>query len=221
MSNEDFQVQIQKDGMLLVVNPDNNQTIATVPFSGHIMKGCAGSPIKVLDVGLPTSRSMRSFDTHYSFGHFSSPVVPGVISMQQNPKFPDSGYEIQVTSGQEYPKRQFWNMFGIFTVDLSGVDPSFSRFQVANRAENPVRLTVELLRPWGQDPLRYEMLDSEVPLYPWDVNSFDFATVCPLTGGAPRPIAFIKKESDDKTWKDATRMTGAWQRIAGVLTRTV
>lgn len=216
MSITDYQVQIQKDGMLLVVNPDNNQTLAVVPFAGQIMKGCVGrTALQVPDIGQPTSRTLRPFDTLYSFGHFSSTAVPGVISMQQNPKLPDSGYEIQLSHGHEYPKQQFWSMFGIFTVDLSGIDPSFTRFQVANRAESPVRLTVTLQRPWGEEPLIYVMMDELVPLYPWDASSFDFSTVCPLTGGAPRPVAFIKKDAD------LTKMSGAWQRVAGVLVKTL
>lgn len=215
MTDPEFQVKISKDGSLVVVDPATRGALANIPFSGTIMKGCAGGTTLALQEldGVGGIRQLKQFETIFSFGNFSSPSVPGIINMQQNPSLKDLGYEIDVIPGQSYPKRQYWSMFGIFTVDLSGLDPKYSRFQLANKAENPIRLTVELQREWGKDPLRYEMIDNEVPLYPWDADSFDYSTICPLTGGAPVPIAFIKKDGDH------TQMVSAWKRMSGALVR--
>lgn len=213
----DYQVQISKDGSLRIVNPDTSQTLVSVPFAGVIMKGCkSGALAQIADVGTGISRTVRSFDTLFSFGHFSSPSIPGVLSMQQNPIYSDSGYEVQLVPGQEFPKRQFWSMYGIFTVDLSGLDPNFSRFQLANREETPIRLSVDLDRPWGEEPLQYRMQDELVPLYAWDAAAFDFAATCPLTGSDnPQPIAFIERSAD------STNMTAAWARVNGTLAKTL
>jgi hypothetical protein len=135
--------------------------------------------------------------------------------MEQNPQFEDAGYEVEETPGHEYPRLQFWEMYGIFTMDLSGVDPNFALFHVANRLENPIRLRARLTAPWGTEPLRYELLDDSIPLYPWDGNEFEFATTCPFTGGAPSPIAFIRKVGD------RTELVRAWTKQNGVLRRTL
>lgn len=212
----DFQVQISKDGTLNIVKPDDGSTLASIPFAGTIAKGCSTggtTPLGLVGHGPPGL--IRAFDTHYSFGHFSSPNIPGIVNMQQNPKYPDSGYEIEDAPRQEYPRTQFWHMFGIFTMDLSGLDPKFAMFQVANRLDNPIRLKTRLLAPWGTQSLKYELLDDQIPLYPWDTKSFDFATTCPFTGGAASPVAYIQKNGDQ------TEMVRAWTKVQGTLTQTL
>jgi hypothetical protein len=218
MTDIDYQVRIEKDGTLRVVDPASNATLADVPFRGDIMKGCSKDIVaQVMDLNQPgVQRLMQSFATKFSHGHFSLSNFKGVLSMVQNPKIKDSGYEIQLVPGQEYPKKQVWSMYGIFTADLSNVDPAFSRLQLANRQESPVRLEVTLDGPWGDKPLRYVMMDDEVPLYPWDTSKFDFADTCPIHGTSPaKPIAYIRKDGDK------TQMTNAWRMVSGVLTKTI
>lgn len=217
MEDPDYQVRITKDGNLKIVNPQTSQAIANIPFTGTIMKACREAAAMAIPSGAPGGASVQAKPLHtvFSFGNFTSSQIPGVFNMQQNPKLKDSGYELQEIPGQSYPRLQHWKMYGIFTMDLSRVDPKFAMFQVANREQEPIRLSVRLTKPWGQEPLQYILQDDRVPLYPWDSESFDFARACPFTGGAPAPIAYIEKSGD------RTRMSAAWVKQSGILSRTL
>ena len=87
MADIDFQVQIEKDGTLRVVNPATNATLADVNFTGMIMKGCGGAGIvQIQDLHQPgTRRLVQSFDTKFSFGNFKSPTSPAFSACHRTP----------------------------------------------------------------------------------------------------------------------------------------
>lgn len=219
MPTYDFQVQLTKNADLALLNPADGSELQRFQVRGHIMKGCAEARTAAAggDPGiaaLAKQAHAQFFDTVYSFGDFYIDTISRPLSMKQNPNLADSGVEVRDDPAQEYPRTQFWSMYAIFTLDLpSFADAKFRIFNVANRQQNPIRLRCRLTQPWGEQvPLRYELLDDEVPLYPWDAALADFATVCPVTGGSPAPLAALKRDADNTSMRAAwTSKTKQWR----------
>jgi hypothetical protein len=211
MPKYDFQVQLEKNASMVLRNPVDGTDLQSFSVQGHIMKGCSGTGPGLVpqDTGMAAFANRPDatfFQTLYSFGDFYAQALERPLSMKQNPNLEDSGVEIRDDPANDYPRTQYWSMYAIFTVDLAQFkDPQFRIFNVGNRQENPIRLRCRLNRPWGEEiPIRYELIDAEVPLFPWDIQLADFAQNCPITGGSPKPLALLRREGDN------TLMRGAW-----------
>lgn len=218
MPGYDFQVQLEKDAEMVLKNPVDGSDLNRFRIQGHIMKGCAGK--EKADLAPPTDAIMarmrdrpdaQFFDTLYSFGDFHSSTLGRSLSMKQNPTLQDSGVEVKDDPELEYPRTQYWSMYAIFTMDLTEFpDPQFRIFHLANRRENPIRLRCRLTKPWGEEiPIRYELIDDEIPLFPWNMRAADFAERCPITGGPAKSLAALRREGD------STTMRGAWTADSG------
>ena len=219
MPQYDFQVQLEKNASMVLKNPVDGSDLKSLRVAGHIMKGCAGSSTAIssaVDTGLRAYASdphAKGFRTLYSFGDFYVDDIGRPLSMKQNPNYEDAGVEIRDDPANEFPKTQYWSMYAIFTLDLPNFqDPRFRIFHLANRREAPIRLRCRLTKPWGEEiPLHYELLDTEIPLYPWDFSKSNFSSVCPITGGTPQPLAALRRDGDQTTMRAAwTAATGRW-----------
>jgi hypothetical protein len=220
MANYDFQIQMEKNATMVLKNPADGSDLRSFAVQGRIAKGCASTTAAFA----PTDTGMRAlasrpdskmFATLYSYGDFYIDDLRRPLSMKQNPHLTDSGVEVHDDPTKDYPRTQYWSMFGIFTLDASDLlDPKFKIFNVANKQENPIRLRCHLNKPWGEEiPIRYELLDGEIPLYPWDDQLADFAPNCPVTGGPPRPLAVLRRDGDNTMLRAAwTAASQAWKR---------
>ncbi len=218
MAKYDFQVQLEKNASIVMKNPIDGTEIQTFGVKGQIMKGCAG---KKMPSASPSSGfgpfltrpDAKFFDTLYSFGDFYIEDLKRPLSMKRNPHLDDCGVEVRDDPSIAYPSTQYWSMYAIFTLDIPQFpDPQFRIFNLANREESPIRLKCRLNKPWGEEvPIRYELMDDEIALYPWNAQRGDFSQQCPITGGSPTPLALLKRDGDSTIMKGAwTAATNSW-----------
>jgi hypothetical protein len=221
MANYDFQIQMEKNASMVLKSPADGSDLQSFKVAGLLSKGCVKPSVAGFT---PTDTGMRAlanqpgsklFESLYSYGDFYIDELKLPLSMKQNPHLTDSGVEVRDDPANAYPTTQYWSMYAIFTLDASRlIDPKFKVFNVANKEVNPIRLRCHLNKPWGEEiPIRYELLDGEIPLYPWDSQLADFSTVCPITAGAPKPLAVLRRDGDNTMLRAAwTAATQTWRR---------
>jgi hypothetical protein len=197
----DFCAYTDKKATFGPVNPYTGEQLPLIKKYGVAGKGCLQRARMKVNEATMRDWPRASDDPNaelkmISMKEFSATLKSengtGPVPMRLNPIYQSIGREESLFPGREYPKRQEFRQYVLFTIELDTGktgDP-MATVSVGNKLDDPIWMRATLNQPFGEElPLKFEFVKDKVALWLWNEQELDFYEISPFTNTPATPVA--------------------------------
>ncbi len=180
----------------LVDDSGNRSDIYTA--TGGKGKGRGGTAIAAQ---LVSGHRLTENDDQWFIGHLWCEQLQNMVSLWDNPILENRGWTESHTSEADFPATMVFVKYVVMSTPLRGPDlrvmhddDGVAQFlHLANPADRPIVVATDLEAALGESDERpiYKMQQEEVPLYPFDPETYSFLETDPVTGATASPRAYL------------------------------